>query len=667
MHDREGGVSMKTKKKMLRLGALFAAVLMLAAAPGDAYAAENKGNTGVSGSGAAGSTVIDPEIKGSLTIYKYDRAKQAQVQEALQGPEGAAEESLQEYAVEGVEFTYYRVAGFETLVKETAAAGEDGILAEGAADKAGKRVVTVTPVFRLEDQELKGILGLDGDAFTSTELNRALGELYSKTGGTGTDPVPAKNRFEQYIAGNGSASGGTVMAPTDRNGKTSAAGLDTGLYLVVETKVPTEVVSTVNPFFVSVPVTNKEGNGWEYDVTIYPKNQLETEENRPDLKKEVRKAKEGAGRQEGYGKEVSASGWDTLEYRLVSRLPEITSEATYLTEYMFTDVMGDGLSYVEDSFRISVYEPEEAQGEGPKEETDGAETGEGWNLKGEPVKVWPPAGGPENPGGGTEAYFRVEFAEGEEAGTRQAVITLTEKGLQEINPGCSGKYMVVEYQAELTGKAVPGEANKNRAVLRWNRSGKDPETIASEDTAVYTYGIRLEKTFLQGETALDIEAEGLEAEQVKFLLKKGEEYVEMKRRAADASGAHPEGGGAEADSACYDAAGLTQEPGKAVFSPGKDGILYVYGLEEGSYTLTETETLKDYALLVNDVGMEITKETTAESGGFLEVGIINRRLPYLLNTGGIGILPFLAGGGLLILGGAVLLWKRRNGLAEKEQ
>lgn len=661
---------MKTKKKMLRLGALFAAVLMLAAAPGDASAAENKGNTGVSGSGAAGGPVIDPGKKGSLTVYKYDRAKQAQVQEGLQGPEGAAEESLQEYAVEGVEFTYYRVAGFETLVKETVAAGEDGILAEGAADKAGKRVVTVTPVFRLEDQELKKILGLDADkaAYTSTELNKKLGELYSEAGGAEKDPVSAKNRFEQYITGRGSAPGGTAMAPTDGKGKTSAAGLDTGLYLVVETKVPTEVTSTVNPFFVSVPMTNRERNGWEYDVTVYPKNQLETEENRAALKKEVRKAKEGAGGQEGYGKEVSASGWDTLEYRLVSRLPEITSEATYLTEYKFTDVMGEGLSYVEDSFRLSVYEPGEAQKEGPAEEgTEAEETGEGWDLKGEPVKVWPPAGGPEDPGAGTEAYFRVAFGEGEEAGTRQAVITLTEKGLQEINPGCSGKYLVVEYEAELTGKAVPGAANRNRAVLRWNRTGRDPETIVSEDTAVYTYGIRLEKSFRQGETVLDIEAEGLEAEQVKFLLKKGEEYVEVKRRGAAASGADPEGGGAEAGSACYDGAGLTEDREKAVFSPGKDGILYVYGLEEGSYTLTETETLKDYALLVNDVGMEITKETTAESGGFLEVEIINRRLPYLLNTGGMGILPFLGGGGLLILGGAALLWKRKKGLAEKEQ
>ena len=62
------------------------------------------------------------------------------------------------------------------------------------------------------------------------------------------------------------------MPLTDTYGKTKAENLDLGLYLVVETKVPEMVTSTCNPFFISLPMTSGDGNGWIYDVTVYPKN-----------------------------------------------------------------------------------------------------------------------------------------------------------------------------------------------------------------------------------------------------------------------------------------------------------------------------------------------------------------------------------------------------------
>lgn len=87
--------------------------------------------------------------------------------------------------------------------------------------------------------------------------------------------------MENYIV---SASGSTQMPLTKADGTTSATGLQVGLYLFVETKVPANVHTTVDPFFVSLPMTDNEGDDWFYDVDVYPKNQT----NIPDLKKLVR-------------------------------------------------------------------------------------------------------------------------------------------------------------------------------------------------------------------------------------------------------------------------------------------------------------------------------------------------------------------------------------------
>lgn len=48
--------------------------------------------------------------------------------------------------------------------------------------------------------------------------------------------------------------------------------LDLGVYLVEETKAPSQVVNKTANFLVSVPMTNEEGNEWIYDITANPKN-----------------------------------------------------------------------------------------------------------------------------------------------------------------------------------------------------------------------------------------------------------------------------------------------------------------------------------------------------------------------------------------------------------
>ena len=99
-----------------------------------------------------------------------------------------------------------------------------------------------------------------------------------------------KNALETAVK-----NGGVAMTETDATGHTSASGLEQGLYLVVETRVPENVTSTCNPFLISLPMTTVDGSEWNYDVTVYPTNQT----GNPDLEKTVREDKNSTGKNTG--------------------------------------------------------------------------------------------------------------------------------------------------------------------------------------------------------------------------------------------------------------------------------------------------------------------------------------------------------------------------------
>ena len=120
--------------------------------------------------------------------------------------------------------------------------------------------------------------------FTSDMLNNKLAAALAANATT------VKNALEAAVK-----SGGVVMTETGATGHTSASDMEQGLYLVVETCVPENVTSTCNPFFVSLPMTTIDGTAWNYDVTVYPKNQT----GNPTLEKTVREAKNSTGKNTG--------------------------------------------------------------------------------------------------------------------------------------------------------------------------------------------------------------------------------------------------------------------------------------------------------------------------------------------------------------------------------
>lgn len=79
-------------------------------------------------------------------------------------------------------------------------------------------------------------------------------------------PNPSKAALEANVT-----LGTPVTGVTDANGQVSFSGLPLGLYYAVESKAPAGL-QNVAPFLVTLPLSNPTGDGWMYDVYLYPKD-----------------------------------------------------------------------------------------------------------------------------------------------------------------------------------------------------------------------------------------------------------------------------------------------------------------------------------------------------------------------------------------------------------
>ena len=66
--------------------------------------------------------------------------------------------------------------------------------------------------------------------------------------------------------------GGTKDGKTQESGQVKFENLPIGLYFVEETNAPAQIVNYTANFLVSIPMTNKDGDDWIYDVVANPKN-----------------------------------------------------------------------------------------------------------------------------------------------------------------------------------------------------------------------------------------------------------------------------------------------------------------------------------------------------------------------------------------------------------
>ncbi len=490
---------------------------------------------------AAPEDIIDDTRTASLTIHKYDltAAENDNTDLSIFTANGErdtdAEQALKNYVIEGVEFSYVRVGSIHTESIE------------------GTVKLMYDIPYRLED-----VLGLEdsrGDhRHTSDELNSALKNVL-------TDNTAGKNSLEEYIQ---SASGKTAMMLTGEDGVTEATGLPLGLYLLVETKVPANVHTTVDPFFVSLPMTDENGERWLYDVDVYPKNQTDI----PDLDKLVRQSDDAALYQKPeYGDTATASEGDRMDYIFVSHLPKITTEATWLTEYTFVDRMEKGITYNRDA-AVYFYD----------NEADARA-----NNTQKAVKSWPH---------GSSKFQEIYEVSGSEYS--QMTVAPSAAGLKEINPDLSGHWIVVSYSGTVNSDATPvlgDTGNTNDVKLTWKRTCMDYTDTLEDRARVYTFGINLKKEFSGTSKAGD-------AEKVQFVIQNQTDGHYVTARRSSAGLYYVTDGSKGAD-----------ESDATVFSPASDGKMVVNGLEADTYVLTEIHSPDGFSLLKEPITITITSTT----------------------------------------------------------
>ena len=506
---------------------------------------------------------IDPSKKASLSIYKYDittaSAEGAWDTESYVSTglhDDAVVDKLAKYAIQGVEFTYLRVADITMNNEVVDDQRRVGVLYGFDSSERSNAVLSAIGLTAADAHKTAGGINY----FTSDMLNNKLAAALTANATT------VKNALETAVK-----DGGVAMTETDAAGHTSASGMERGLYLVVETRVPENVTSTCNPFFVSLPMTTIDGAAWNYDVTVYPKNQT----GNPTLDKTVREAKNSTGKNTGSLTDIgdgyahtataTASVGDTVDYQIISTLPAITSKATSLSEYTYVDTLSKGIRYNKNDVVIEFFK-------------DAGCT--------DKITTWD-----ENSGNFTVAYDDT---------ANTMTVRMTDTGLSEINEattvyadsvkrGYSDCTMRVTYAATLTADAKMGDTdNPNEVVLTWRRTNNTYFDTLKDCCHVYAYGIDVLKQFSDN---------GGNLRNVKFKLHNDTDDVFVV---------------AEQKDGVYYAKGFAAKKADATtFVPNAQGHIVVKGLEDDAYSLTETATDKGYVLLKDAVEIVIK---TAESG-----------------------------------------------------
>lgn len=165
---------------------------------------------------------IDPDATGSITIHKYEK------------------DGDEKKLLNGVEFTVYKVANIE-------------------------QSTGITTEFKMEPVD-----ALKKAAQNTSETI----EITSKTTYENIKPI-----IEKALKADDDADQLKPAAPPAKtSGVDSKAGtvtfnnLQVGVYLVVETEAPAQIVNKTANFLVSIPMVNAEGTGWEYNIVAEPKN-----------------------------------------------------------------------------------------------------------------------------------------------------------------------------------------------------------------------------------------------------------------------------------------------------------------------------------------------------------------------------------------------------------
>lgn len=171
---------------------------------------------------AEGGTItstIDTNRTGSLTINKY---------------EGDAADP--DKLLDGVTFTAYKVAN---IVQPT----DEKTGTTGVEMQPVEALTAIDPDIKITSETKYGDIEKTVEKALADDADPKLAVFATAT--TGDKGVPGQAKFEK---------------------------MPVGVYLIVETNAPSQIVNKTANFLVSIPMVNANGDGWNYDIVANPKN-----------------------------------------------------------------------------------------------------------------------------------------------------------------------------------------------------------------------------------------------------------------------------------------------------------------------------------------------------------------------------------------------------------
>ena len=199
----------------------------------------------------------------------------------------------------------------------------------------------------------------------------------------------------------------------------------------------------------------------------------------------------------------------------------------------------------------------------------------------------------------------------------------------------AGQKLTITYTSVATADLKPGTPAKNNVTLEWPKnlwntdSGYNKEP---DETKVYTYGIKVQKTKEDGTSKLagaefKLYADKDCTQELHFIELSSGNYVL---------------GGTSTDNLVCDA----------------DGHLTLTGLDEGTYYLKEVKAPTDYTLLSEPIEVKVTK---VDNGTYYTYSVKNTKGLKLPKTGDTAMLTmYIAGAAVALLGIAMLMNAKRK-------
>ena len=408
----------------------------------------------------------------------------------------------------------------------------------------------------------------------------------------------------------------TIQCPdVDGEGaKATASDLELGFYIIIETGT-TSSSASVSSRSMLVPLPYVDGNGWNFDLEITPKDEP------VNVDKSII--------EDGEKENVSTNNvGDVLDYQVEADIPHYDASTDLASvKYIITDSLSKGLDFAALLSDVA---------ENKKEVVI---TVDDLNPKSEPVKLV------EN------EDYTISYSASENGENKVMTINFD---YSKINNYYS---LQLNYSVKINKNAVIGVAgNPNKVDLEYTNNNKTWETSKpGDETKSFVFGLKINKV----DSGVDKQA------------LQGAEFQLLKDGTPIATYTFDENG----DRVLNSNGGLT-----AVTN--ENGVAYLLGIDEGTYTLKETKAPNGYILpeeglelVITDAdkegnvdgkatytlnGKELTVFEDIADGSVATATIENNKGFNLPRTGGAGTWMFAVGGILIMAGMATAFVKLRK-------